>query len=105
MMERFLGIHQRVLKSMAIENDELYRLFFKYFDFVTTRGRMTGQELLLQREPLVYTGQVDEFKQMSQIFFAQGRLLVYMTRKSCAGFRNFIMRKSWNCRKKKLWTL
>ena len=76
MMDRFLSIHQRVLKAMAIENDELYRLFFQYFDFVTTRGRMTGRELLLQREPLVYTGQVDEFKQMSQIFFAQGRLLI-----------------------------
>lgn len=76
MMDRFLEIHQRVLKSMAIENDELYQLFFPYFDFVTTRGRMTGKELLHQRETLVYSVNVDEFKQMSQIFFAQGRLLI-----------------------------
>lgn len=76
MMDRFLEIHQRVLKSMAIEDDELYQLFFPYFDFVTTRGRMTGKELLHQRETLVYAVNVDEFKQMSQIFFAQGRLLI-----------------------------
>lgn len=73
---RFLRIHSLAVKSLAIENDDLYRLFIDYLEFQTTRGAMTGQELVMSREPLVYAHSVDKYKQLAQLFFAQGKLLI-----------------------------
>lgn len=78
-MKAFLNVHQRVLKAMAIENDELFKIFFRYFEFVSTNGIITGEDLLNEEEPVVYTDNTDEYKQMSQIFFAQSKLLLNTT--------------------------
>lgn len=72
---RFLEIHSLVVKSMAVEDDEIYRLFIDDLEFYTTRGLLTGLELRLSNETLLYAG-LDEYKQLSQIFVSQGKLLV-----------------------------
>lgn len=72
----FLDIHQRGLKSIAIENQELFRILIPYFQFHTTQGTLNGQALLDLGEELIYTTEIEQFNQMSQIFFAQGKLLI-----------------------------
>lgn len=72
---RFLDIHSLVVKSMAIDDDEIFRLFIDDLEFYTTRGIMTGLELRLSKETLLYAG-MDEYKQLSQVFAAQGKLLI-----------------------------
>lgn len=72
---RFLDIHSLVVKSMAIEDDELYGFFIDDLDFYTTKGVMTGLELRMSKETLLYAN-MDEYRQLSQIFLAQGRLLI-----------------------------
>lgn len=72
---RFLDIHSLVVKSMAVDDDEIFRLFIDDLEFYTTRGVLSGLELRLSNEVLLHSG-MDEYKQLSQIFAAQGKLLI-----------------------------
>lgn len=72
---RFLNIHSLVVKSMAVDDDEIFNLFIDDLEFYTTRGILNGLELRLSNEILLYAG-LDEYKQLSQIFAAQGKLLI-----------------------------
>lgn len=71
----FLDIHELVVKSMAIEDDELFKLFIDNLTFETTKGALSGLELRMTKEPLLYCG-MNEYRQISQVFVAQGRLLI-----------------------------
>lgn len=73
---RFLNVHDLIIKSMAIEQDDLFLLFIDYLDFSTTRGTKNGYELRTCGEPLIYADSIDKYKQLSQIFFARGKLLI-----------------------------
>lgn len=72
---RFLNIHSLVVKSMAIEDDELFQIFIDDLEFHTTRGVMTGLELRLCKENLLHAN-MEQYRQLSQIFLAQGKLLI-----------------------------
>ena len=72
---QFLDIHSLAVKSMAIHNDELYRFFIDDLEFYTTKGMMTGLQLRLSREPLLCAN-LEEYRQLSQIFISQGKLLI-----------------------------
>ena len=72
---QFLDIHELVVRSMAIADDELFRLFIDELRFETTRGTLTGFELRMTKEPLLYCG-LKEYKQLSQVFLAQNHLLI-----------------------------
>lgn len=72
---QFLGIHSLAVKSMAIDNDELYRTFIDDLEFSTTKGFLTGRELRMTKETLLYCS-MDKYRQLSQIFLSQGRLLI-----------------------------
>lgn len=73
---KFLNIHDLIIKSMAIEQDDLFQLFINYLEFSTTRGTKTGYELRTCGETLIYADSIDKYKQLSQIFFARGKLLI-----------------------------
>lgn len=75
-LAKIIQIHQLAIKSIAVENDELFKIFFDYLSFETTKGEMSGFELRTQIGTVVYTYEVDKFKQMSQVFTAQNRLLI-----------------------------
>lgn len=75
-LEKIIRIHQLAIKSMAVENDELFEIFFDYLTFETTKGDMTGREIKNYNQIVVYTYDIDKFKQMSQIFTAQNKLLL-----------------------------
>lgn len=72
---QFLDVHSLAVKSMAIDNDELYRFFIDDLEFYTTKGIMTGLELRLSQETLL-CADLDEYRQLSQIFVSQGKLLI-----------------------------
>ena len=71
----FMSLHNLAIRSMAVDDDELFALFADYLDFHTTRGLLTGLELRLSQEELLYASEA-EYKQLSQIFTAQNRLLI-----------------------------
>lgn len=71
----FLEVHSLVVRSMAIDDDELFQLFINELEFETTRGRMTGYDLRMSKEQLLYCD-LKEYQQLSQVFVAQGKLLI-----------------------------
>lgn len=73
--QRFLNIHSLAVKSMAIDDDELFELFIDDLEFHTTKGIMTGLELRISNQTLLYA-KLDEYRQLAQIFLAQGKLLI-----------------------------
>lgn len=75
-LKRLVAIHNLAIKSIAIDNDELFGIFIDYLEFETTRGIMSGSDLKDIDEPFIYTFDVDKFKQYSPIFTAQEKLLV-----------------------------
>lgn len=73
---RFFRIHHLTLMSLALASPKLFETLIDYFEFETTRGRMTGYDLRMSGEPLVYAPTEAKYKQLSQLFFAQDQLLI-----------------------------
>ncbi|MCI8483571.1 MAG: HSP90 family protein [Lachnospiraceae bacterium] len=73
---RFFQIHHLTLMSLALSDSKLFETLIDYFEFETTRGTMTGYDLRVSSEPLVYAPTREKYKQLSQLFFAQDRLLI-----------------------------
>lgn len=73
---RFFQIHHLTLMSLALATPKLFGTLIDYFEFETTRGRMTGYDLRMSGEPLVYAPTEAKYKQLSQLFFAQDQLLI-----------------------------
>jgi molecular chaperone HtpG len=71
-----IDIHSLAIKSLAVEEDKVYKEFIDYLTFPTSQGNKTGYELRTSYEKIIYTYSVDEFRQMSSIFAAQNKLLV-----------------------------
>lgn len=76
MFGRFFQVHHLTLMSLALANPKLFRLLIDYFEFETTRGSMTGYQLRTCGETLVYAPTREKYKQLSQLFFAQDKLLI-----------------------------
>ncbi len=73
---RFFRIHHLTLMSLALASPKLFQTLIDYFEFETTRGHMTGYDLRMSGEPLVYAPTEAKYKQLSQLFFAQDQLLI-----------------------------
>lgn len=75
-LRKMVSIHNLAIKSMAIDNNELFNIFIDYLEFETTSGIMTGSQIRDFDEPFTVAFQIDKFKQYSPIFSAQNNLLV-----------------------------
>ncbi len=73
---RFFQIHHLTLMSLALTTPKLFVRLIDYFEFETTRGTMTGYDLRMCPEPLVYAPTREKYKQLSQLFFSQDQLLI-----------------------------
>lgn len=73
---RFFQIHHLTLMSLALATPKLFERLIDYFEFETTRGTLTGYDLRMCTEPLVYAPTREKYKQLSQLFFSQDQLLI-----------------------------
>ncbi|MBK7002950.1 MAG: HSP90 family protein, partial [Rhodoferax sp.] len=71
-LEELMANHALALKSLALEDDEFFRLFAPWFTLQTSRGQSNLQTYLERNRRIHYTRTVDEFRQISQIAAAQG---------------------------------
>lgn len=79
MLQQVVAVHYDALKSMAVWDNEMFRLFIDYLSFETSEGEMTGSALKHTGAAL-YINDVSRFKQLKPIFMAQGKLLI------CTGY-------------------
>ncbi|TCS93664.1 HSP90 family protein [Hazenella coriacea] len=71
LLKEIIRIHYSSIKSLAIEDDELFRLFIDWLPFETTLGRMTMGEIRERSKTIYYTATLDEFRQMNKVAKAQ----------------------------------
>ena len=76
MFGEFFRIHHLTLMSLALAAPKLFGTLIDYIEFSTTRGMMTGYDLRMCGEELVYAPTREKYKQLSQLFFAQDKLLI-----------------------------
>ncbi len=76
MLQRIVRIHRLAVKSVAVEDDALYRAFFPYLTFETSFGTLTGSDLLNADMPVYYSQFIDEYRQIAAISAARSTLLV-----------------------------
>jgi molecular chaperone HtpG len=69
---RLLGKHQLGMKSVALIDDELLRLVEHWLPFETTDGHVTLRQFRRKYASILYTPDVDEFRQLAPVAQAQG---------------------------------
>jgi molecular chaperone HtpG len=69
---RLLGKHQLGMKSVALVDDELLRLVEHWLPFETTDGHVTLRQFRRKYTSILYTPDVDEFRQLAPVAQAQG---------------------------------
>lgn len=74
--DRFFSIHRMSLMSLALVSPKLFKIIADQCEFETTRGMCTGYTLRTSNEPLIYAPTESKYKQLSQLFFAQDKMLI-----------------------------
>lgn len=78
-LQSIVSVHYEAIKSMAVWDDEIFRLFIDYLPFTTSEGEMTGAALK-RAGNAIYIEDVPRFKQLKPVFLAQDKLLI------CTGY-------------------
>ena len=74
-LRRIIYTHALAIKSLIVEDIDLLNIFFDHFTFKTTRGEMTGADLLKEKF-FYYTDSVDTYRQIAAVYRAENKLLV-----------------------------
>ncbi|WP_432942234.1 HSP90 family protein [Kribbella sp. CA-253562] len=75
-LDRFLGIHQLGVKALALHDDEMLRLVYRWLRFETNHGRMTAAELHERKGEIRYVATIEEFRQLAAVASAQDLTIV-----------------------------
>jgi molecular chaperone HtpG len=70
-LDKFLGIHQLGVKALALHDDEMLRLVYRWLRFETNHGRMTAAELHERHGEIRYVATIEEFRQLAAVAAAQ----------------------------------
>ncbi|MEU4391240.1 HSP90 family protein [Kribbella sp. NPDC023855] len=70
-LDRFLGIHQLGVKALALHDDEMLRLVYRWLRFETNHGRMTAADLHERHGEIRYVATIEEFRQLAAVAAAQ----------------------------------
>jgi molecular chaperone HtpG len=75
-LTRLIAIHYLSIKALAVQDDEVYRVFIDYLPFETTMGTLTLKEITQRNSDLRYVPHHDQFRQIAQVMAAQDGLVV-----------------------------
>ena len=70
-LDRIIQLHYMPIKALALEDDDFFRLFIDWLPFETTTGSMTLKEYFSTQSRLRFVRTVDEFRQITNVAFAQ----------------------------------
>jgi molecular chaperone HtpG len=76
LLSKIISVHSLAVKSIAIEDDELFKTFIPHLDFQTIFGTMNGGELSEYDGTIFYADNINKYRQLAPVFAAQTRLLV-----------------------------
>ncbi len=73
---KIVAIHYLSIKTLALQDDELYKLFIKYLPFETSFGEYTIEEIFQHKKNILYTPILDEYRQIARVASAQSMLVI-----------------------------
>jgi len=76
LLARIVSIHGNALKSVAAENERLFKIFMPYFNFESSFGIRSGKTLMHYDYTIFYTTDADTFRQLRPVFCEKDELLV-----------------------------
>ena len=76
LLSKIISVHSLAVKSIAVEDPELFGTFIPHLEFQTIFGSMTGDDLLTYDGTIFYTDNINRYRQLAPVFAAQTRLLV-----------------------------
>ena len=76
LLARIISVHSLAVKSIAVEDQELFKTFIPHLDFQTIFGTMNGGELTQYDGNIFYADNINKYRQLAPVFAAQMKLLV-----------------------------
>ena len=76
LLRRIVRIHMLAIKSIAVTDDELFKIFIPHLEFISTLGDITGKEIIQYGETVYYASDIDRYRQLAPFFISQMRLLI-----------------------------
>lgn len=78
MLKTLLRVHNVAIKSLVVENEQVFKLFFPFLTFPTSNGVLTGFQLVeaSKKMPVHYCADIDEFRRICPLLAGTESLLV-----------------------------
>ncbi|MFC9777149.1 HSP90 family protein [Paenibacillus chitinolyticus] len=76
LFKRIVLVHYASIKTMAVEDEELYELFIRHLSFETSFGDLKMAEILENHTHLLVAPTLDEFRQVARVAKAQGLMVI-----------------------------
>lgn len=76
-LKAFTSLHNAAIKSLAVDSERVFKLFFPFFVFITTKGRLTGAQILnaARKMPVRYCYDLEDYQRAAP-FVAHTRSLL-----------------------------
>ncbi|MEZ6140758.1 MAG: HSP90 family protein [Zavarzinella sp.] len=71
-LEKFVALHQRALKALAVDDDEFYEVIINYLPFETNMGRVSFGDYRQQNDHIRFMTSDDTFRQVAPFYNAEG---------------------------------
>lgn len=75
-LSQIIKIHHLYIKALAVEDNDLLKMFIDYIPFETNKGMMNFLSLRTYNEIIYYTPSLDDFRQIRRIAGSQGKTVV-----------------------------
>ncbi|OWA33275.1 HSP90 family protein [Saccharibacillus sp. O16] len=75
-LRKIIDLHALSMKNLAVEDDEFYRMIYRWLPFESTYGHKTLGELLNEHRTLYYTATLDHYRQLRHVASAQAMLVI-----------------------------
>jgi len=75
-LSEIIRIHHIYIKALAIEDNELLKMFIDYIPFETNKGYIPFLSMRTYNEAIYYTPSLDDFRQIRRIAGSQGKTVI-----------------------------
>lgn len=77
-LKQLTSIHNVAIKSLVVENEQIFKLFFPFLTFPTNKGMLTGFQLVnaSKKVPVNFCVEIDDFRRICPLLEGTDSLLV-----------------------------
>lgn len=77
-LKQLTRIHNVAIKSLVVENEQIFKLFFPFLTFPTNQGMLTGFQIVnaSKKVPVNYCMEIDDFRRICPLLDGTDSLLV-----------------------------